>query len=315
MKVKTTHRNTSRRYAPSFRVANSKLIISKILTGIASKFDVANDETIKEARINGAETIRGFNKGGTPIWQKTLPRCGNMRSERRETMNELKLAFIQKANYSLAANELFEVSCAPEELAKMIRQIHVYESGRVAIDCVRGGLRDFQISDYIIIFNEYDKNTGKNKASRIFLTPAFFESFGVDAEYLCDLMRSYRESLRRKGKLRERIEKDNENGYRRATSANIAGLSRTDLNAKLKRIKKQLAEIDERKTEEAALIKANKAAKKAAKEAAKEAAKAQEYRELSDRNTADILADNARFTANASRESRYFRDIKSLFDT
>ncbi len=307
--VRPFKRNTSRRNAPSFTPLRREVVIKNILSGIAKKHDIKEDLNIQQARLSGAETILYFLKGtGAPKYQTTAPRCAIMRQERAETMEALKLACIQHADFSLDTQLLFEVKWPMEKIAEFVGQHHQYENGRVAIDCVRNGFRDFEIADEVIIVRELCNKTGKNKASRIFLTPKFFNSFGVSDEYLCKLMRQLRAARKISGTLNDLVAKCRAQFARRATSAKIAGLWRSDLNAKLKRIKDKFKQIEEQLN--------SKGKQKAADKAQKQAEKARLKQEKKDAETLSKTSKTAKNAAVASVEVRdkHLADISAMFE-
>ncbi|MFC1185407.1 hypothetical protein ACFGXE_10665 [Pasteurella multocida] len=102
----------------------------------------------------------------------------SIRSERRETLQALAYELIAFADYSIDSDYLFEVMTNVETLAKNIRQLHVYPSGRKAYDPVTKALRMLEEANLLIILRELDHETKQRKAMRIWLKPEFFYAFG-----------------------------------------------------------------------------------------------------------------------------------------
>ncbi|HII3761618.1 hypothetical protein ACFGWE_10660 [Pasteurella multocida] len=102
----------------------------------------------------------------------------SIRSERRETLQALAYELIAFADYSIDSDYLFEVMTNVETLAKNIRQLHVYPSGRKSYDPVTKALRMLEEANLLIILRELDHETKQRKAMRIWLKPEFFYAFG-----------------------------------------------------------------------------------------------------------------------------------------
>lgn len=247
-----------RRKAPHY-VPQGVLDIQKYLHHCLDRYDVVQDKWIQEVRQCGGDFILYHKKDGSDKRKVIAPRAGRMRSERAETMMAEMRALVDSCSFSLDAEHLFEVKFPVETLAIMIKQHHVYEeTGRVAVDCVRGGLYDLELAGYIRVAREGCPITGKNKANRIFLTPRFFEAIGVSKEKLCLKMSKLREYRRRSGKLAAVHAYDAMQYTRRMKHERVASTSRSDLIAALKCIKLAFTNL------EAELVAKRKAKKEAA---------------------------------------------------
>lgn len=304
-----TPKRTGRRHAPR----NPEAVRSNIqlhLYNLAKKYDLTNDEVIQSTRMCGGKVIIYFKKGGIPKYKVIPPRPAIMHPYRAETMNAVKLALLLLANFNSDASLLFEVSHSMETIARMVGQCHTYDNGRVSFDCVRNAIFDFELAEYLYVAREICKETGINKANRIFLTPAFFASFGVTERELHTLMQRLRNYRKHKGTLASINAREKAEFERRNEHARIAGIWRSDIHAKLKAIKERFVQLA-RQIKEAA--KAKQAAK-AARKAEKQARKAQAKQEHSANKTLAAIHQRAAAAAPAETANSYLQSIAALFD-
>jgi len=230
-------KNTTRRNTPHLPSVKNGSQLQRYLCNVAKKHDVRFDPNIAKTRTLGKNIILYFLKGGKAKYQKIPPRCENIRPERAETMNALLMCFIMTCDFSIDSEYLFEINYPIEFLAKLIGQHHKYDNGRVSIDCVRNAITDFEMTGYLHILREPCKETGKNKANRLFLTPKFFNSFGVTTDELVGLMENLRNYRLKNKTLNQIIEKNQAQFLRRKQNTQIAGLWRSDLSSALSKIK------------------------------------------------------------------------------
>ena len=109
----------------------------------------------------------------------------SIRSERRESM--LAACFVCTAFTDFHPDRedgIFEVRKSIEELARVSGMLTVYDSGRKAYDCFLKALETISEAGGMIIRKAKDPETKQWKPHRIFLTPKFFEWFGMGIDKL-----------------------------------------------------------------------------------------------------------------------------------
>lgn len=125
----------------------------------------------------------------------------SIRSERRETLYALAYELIAFADYSIDSDYLFEVMTNVETLAKNIKQLHVYPSGRKAYDPVTNALKMLEEAGLIIILREMDHISKQRKAMRMWLKPEFFYAFGFTEARLRQKIKNLHKYRSKKGLL------------------------------------------------------------------------------------------------------------------
>ncbi|MFC1098390.1 hypothetical protein ACFGZK_11050 [Pasteurella multocida] len=125
----------------------------------------------------------------------------SIRSERRETLQALANELIAYTDYSIDSDYLFEVMTNVETLAKNIRQLHIYPSGRKAYDPVTNALKMLEEANLLIILRELDYETKQRKAMRIWLKPEFFYAFGFTQARLRQKIKNLHKYRAKKGLL------------------------------------------------------------------------------------------------------------------
>ncbi|HDR0678648.1 TPA: hypothetical protein QBZ85_001929 [Pasteurella multocida] len=125
----------------------------------------------------------------------------SIRSERRETLQALAYELIAFADYSIDSDYLFEVMTNVETLARNIRQLHVYPSGRKSYDPVTKALKMLEEANLLIILRELDHETKQRKAMRIWLKPEFFYAFGFTHSRLRQKVKNLHKYRAKKGLL------------------------------------------------------------------------------------------------------------------
>lgn len=166
--------------------------IIKRLGAIINKFDWHKCKPIMDLRRSGGSILMKVSSQGAKRFKTLMPRRLKIRAEREETLTCLIKAIVNNVEYSPDARYIYECMLSIEELAKEIGQLHEYKAGyddngkyrhgRKAYDPVLGALEDLEASKMILVVREFDKETKQYKASRLFLTPTFFQSLGLTAK-------------------------------------------------------------------------------------------------------------------------------------
>jgi hypothetical protein len=193
--------STKRRNIPFFPKPVSKQLRTKIrlLAGLNKK-NFNEDKSLQKLREFGSKITLYFRKNGTAKIKIISPRKLAIRSERQETLRELSKCLIEYCDYSLDSEHLFEIKYAPEVIAKMIGQHHVYTptdkypNGRSSYDCVLNAIIDLEAAGQIVVVRDFDPKTGTNKANKIFLTPLFFKEMGVVKKEMLALLKQLKKS-------------------------------------------------------------------------------------------------------------------------
>lgn len=200
-----------RRYTPAFNSTFVNLPIVKRFAAALEKFDWHKCTPMKELRANGGAIVTKVYSDGSKRYRQLPPRRASIRKEREETLSALVPEIINNVEYHPNARYMYECMLSIEELARKIGQCHEYEAGydgengqyrhgRVAYDCVLGAIDDLEASKLIIVVREFDTDAKQYKASRLFLTPLFFESFGFSAKETKKLIHAAANNFKRKGK-------------------------------------------------------------------------------------------------------------------
>lgn len=235
--TKSTH-CTRRRYTPFFPKPASKQLRTKIrLIAGLNKKNFNDDKSLRYLREFGAETTLYYRKDGSAKIKKILPRKLSIRTERQQTLRETSKCFIEYCDYSIDSEHLFEIRYAPEVIAKMIGQHHFYEpteqypNGRGSYDCVLNAIIDLEAAGQVVVVRDFDKNTGTNKANRIFLTPLFFKEMGVVKKEMLALLKQLKKS------------KANGTTESKVTKERVAEPKQTHIVQKLKKIKESFLSV------------------------------------------------------------------------
>lgn len=195
------HRN----HLPVKRVGLIKFAIGKQLSATLDKHDWNRNQWLKELRKHQKKRL-------------------SIRSERRETLYALCYELINYADYSIDSDYLFEVMTNVETLAKNIKQLHIYPSGRKTYDPVLKALIMLEQAGLIIILREMDHETKQRKAMRIWLKPEFFYSLGYTQAKLRLLVKNLHKYRVKKGLL-DQAKSLYKNHILRLKYSNVADIS------------------------------------------------------------------------------------------
>lgn len=195
------HRN----HLPVKRVGLIKFAIGKQLSATLDKHDWNRNQWLKELRKRQKKRL-------------------SIRSERRETLYALCYELINYADYSIDSDYLFEVMTNVETLAKNIKQLHIYPSGRKTYDPVLKALIMLEQAGLIIILREMDHETKQRKAMRIWLKPEFFYSLGYTQAKLRLLVKNLHKYRVKKGLL-DQAKSLYKNHILRLKYSNVADIS------------------------------------------------------------------------------------------
>lgn len=221
-----------RRYIPSFDGKIPNIVAAKRICAAIAVHDWNRNQSIYELRCNDNMRI-------------------SIRSERRETYNSLASAIFANCDYNPDSEYLFEVMCSVEELARLVNQLHIYDSGRKSYDPVLHALSDWEKAKLIIIDRDKDPETKQWKAMRIWITAAFFEEFGFTVLEVRKMLSDYGKWLVKNG-VRESHKERYARHILRLTRANIANLdNKHSLKNLLKKIKRLIIGDEELKREKA----------------------------------------------------------------
>lgn len=201
----------------------------------------------------------------------------SVRSERRETYNELALAMIANANYSVTHDYIFEVMCSTEHLAKLCGQLYKYNSGRRSYDPILKAIRDWESAELIVVDRDRNSETKQYKAQRIWIKPEFFEGLGFPLKELRQVVLSLRKWMEKNG-LREKYDSIYAKHVLRLAKLNVASLdgkhSLKKLLTKIKRLvvgdeslKQEKKHLEKALKHKKALIQSTENKEKPAKEA------------------------------------------------
>lgn len=174
------HRN----HTPIIRKNASKFALGKELSAALAHHDWNRNIYLRELRKRKKQKL-------------------SIRSERRETLQALANEMIALADYSIDSDYLFEVMTNVETLAKNIKQLHIYPSGRKAYDPVTNALKMLEEANLIIILREMDHESKQRKAMRIWLRPEFFYAFGFSESRLRQKVKNLHKYRAKKGLLTE----------------------------------------------------------------------------------------------------------------
>ena len=195
------HRN----HSPKKRAGLIKFAIGKQLSATLDKHDWNRNRWLRELRIRQKKRL-------------------SIRSERRETLYALCYELINYTDYCIDSDYLFEVMTNVETLAKNIRQLHIYPSGRKTYDPVLKALIMLEQAGLIIILSEMDHETKQRKAMRIWLKPEFFYSLGYTQEKLRLLVKNLHKYRVKKGIL-DKAKNLYKNHVLRLKYSNVADIS------------------------------------------------------------------------------------------
>lgn len=195
------HRN----HSPKKRAGLIKFAIGKQLSATLDKHDWNRNRWLRELRIRQKKRL-------------------SIRSERRETLYALCYELINYTDYCVDSDYLFEVMTNVETLAKNIRQLHIYPSGRKTYDPVLKALIMLEQAGLIIILREMDHETKQRKAMRIWLKPEFFYSLGYTQEKLRLLVKNLHKYRVKKGIL-DKAKNLYKNHVLRLKYSNVADIS------------------------------------------------------------------------------------------
>ena len=229
-RLNTDHHKIHRRYIPSFDGKVPNIVAAKRICAAIAVHDWNRNKSIYQLRCNDNMRI-------------------TIRSERRETYNELASALFANCDYNPDSEYLFEVMCSVEELAKLVGQLHVYESGRKSYDPVLHALLDWEKAKLIVIDRDKDPETKQWKAMRIWITAEFFKEFGFSVPEMRKMLTDYRRWMEKHG-VRETNKERYAKHILRLTKANIANLdNKHSLKNLLKKIKRLIIGDEELKRE------------------------------------------------------------------
>lgn len=195
------HRN----HTPKKRAGLIKFAIGKQLSATLDKHDWNRNQWLKALRMKQKKRL-------------------SIRSERRETLYALSYELINYADYCIDSDYLFEVMTNVETLAKNIRQLHIYPSGRKTYDPVLRALIMLEQAGLIIILREMDHETKQRKAMRIWLKPEFFYSLGYTQTKLRLLVKNLHKYRVKKGVL-DKAKNLYKNHVLRLKYSNVADIS------------------------------------------------------------------------------------------
>lgn len=218
-----------RHFVPKFSGTIPKLPILNRFIGAIKKHDWNRNPHIYKLRTQKKQRI-------------------SVRSERRETWNELAIALVAHADYNSFHDDMIcEVMCSTEHLAKLCGQLYQYDSGRVSLDPIRKALKDWEAAGLIYVHKEKDLEAKQYKAQRIWLRPKFFTGMGFSITELRKILTSFNRWLVKTGKLESHKER-----YAKylLKLANL-GVSSIDDCHKLKRLLSRTKEIMVGKSNEA----------------------------------------------------------------
>lgn len=169
----------------------------------------------------------------------------SVRSERRETYNELALAMIANANYSVTHDSIFEVMCSTEHLAQLCSQMYKYESGRKSYDPILKAIKDWEKAGLIIVSRDKDSESKQYKAQRIWIKPEFFNGLGFSIQELRQIVLSFKRWMEKKG-LRDNYDTIYAKHVLRLAKLNVASLdNKYSLKKLLTKIKRLVIGDDE----------------------------------------------------------------------
>jgi len=239
-----------RRLTPCFDAVMVNHPIATRLDAILTKHDWSKNRYIAKLRESGATLVRKRHQDGTAKTKIIAPRRASIRAERCETMTHLARAIFYRTCYDPDAPFLFECKASVPELAKMIGQLHQYQPGydgdngqyrhgRISYDPVLGALEDWAAAGLILLVTEYDKKVMQYKASRIFLRPQFFKSFGLSMKATKTMLHSAKQWMVKHGLVNEARKERAAETLRQTQDGRIAGLDRPSLRNLLARLKRE----------------------------------------------------------------------------
>lgn len=267
-----------RRLAPCFDQVMVNHPIATRLDAILSKHDWSKNRYIAKLRETGATLVRKRHQDGAAKVKVIPPRRASIRVERCETMTHLARAVFYRTCYDPDAPFLFECKASVPELAKMIGQLHTYQPGydgdngqyrhgRKSYDPVLGALEDWAAAGLILLVTEYDKQAMQYKASRIFLRPQFFKSFGLSMKATKSMLHSAKKWMIKHDLVEDARKARQAETLRQTDNERIAGLDRPSLRNLLARLKREFTGENKRTKQ---IMDANHRLKKALKQTRKD---------------------------------------------
>lgn len=207
-RTKEVHRHLSPRYNKPF--VNVPLV--NMIKGKVTNFNWHKCEPMVQLRKQGGSILTKIYPDGSKRYRKIEPRRTSIRKEREYTLNALLRAIINNTDYNLSARHLFECTLSIEQLAKEVGQFYqyapnysgndTYRHGRNSCDPVRGAIDDLEACKLVFVIREFCVEAKTYKASRLFLTPLFFQSLGVTGKEMAQLRKNQANYYSRAGKTR-----------------------------------------------------------------------------------------------------------------
>ncbi|OTA14493.1 hypothetical protein Xvie_03652 [Xenorhabdus vietnamensis] len=195
-------------------------------------------------------------KGYTPYSERKNPHYVpkpmriSTRSESREALTSLSLAFVANADFFPGHDYLFEVMVPFEFIAKAMGVLHEYDNGRKSYDVALHALSVLEQLEQIVVHRDKDRDAGQNKPMRIWLKPEFFMSKGIPCDEIRRSLIDFQNWAIKSGQL-ENLEKKYQRHLLNMVRLGIDIESKHALRQLLKKIKRSVVapDLQEQKAE------------------------------------------------------------------
>ncbi|PHM70020.1 Replication protein [Xenorhabdus kozodoii] len=183
------------------------------------------------------------------------------RSESREALTSLSLAFVANADFFPGHDYLFEIMVPFEFIAETMGVLHKYDNGRIAYDVALHALSVLEQLNHIVVQRDKDRDTGQNKPMRIWLKPEFFISKGIPRQEIRQSLIDFQNWAIKSGQL-ENLDKKYQRHLLRLERLGIDLKNKHALRQLLKKIRRSVVAPDllEQKAEVIKHIEGNLAA-------------------------------------------------------
>ncbi|MDC9615955.1 Replication protein [Xenorhabdus khoisanae] len=188
-------------------------------------------------------------KGYTPYSERKNPHYVpkpmriSTRSESREALTSLSLAFAANADFFPGHDYLFEVMAPFEFIAKAMGVLHEYENGRKSYDVALHALSVLEQMGQIVVHRDKDRDAGQNKPMRIWLKPEFFMSKGIPRNEIRQSLIDFQNWAIKSGQL-ENLEKKYQRHLLNMARLGIDVENKHALRQLLKKIKRSVVDQD-----------------------------------------------------------------------
>ena len=168
-----------------------------------------------------------------------------IRKEVKDTARAAAKALLHYADHTFNANYLFEVKISTIELAKVCNQYQdKTEDKRMSYEPMRRMLNNFVALGYLVEATSWNAGVKTRAATRYFITPAFFEAFGLSAKDAGRFVKKRYESMPTH-KRQQEMDNYHEWQTRIKQQKNIAQIRSRYLATKLKALRAEFISSDD----------------------------------------------------------------------